>query len=74
MYNFQAMPVEDPQKFMAIIIVLSLWELFWKGKALWRAAQKNERNWFIVILVANTLGILPIIYLNFNLPKISRKK
>lgn len=67
------MPVENPQGFMAVVIVLSLWELFWKGKALWKSSQRNERNWFIIILVANTLGILPIVYLQFFANKTGKK-
>ena len=46
-----------------IFIALTVWSLFWKGLALWRAARLSSRNWFIVILVLNTLGILEIIYL-----------
>lgn len=34
-----------------------------KGVALWRAANLKQRNWFIAILVLNTLGILDLIYL-----------
>ena len=48
-----------------IFVVLAVWELFWKGKALWRAAQKKRLNWFIALLVINSVGILPIIYLYF---------
>lgn len=45
------------------LILLSIWELVWKGFALWRASQRDARNWFIAILVINSFGILPIIYL-----------
>ena len=44
-------------------IVIMLWSLFWKGKALWHAARKGETTWFVVILVVNTVGILEILYL-----------
>ena len=48
-----------------ILYLVIFWSLFWKGIALWRAAQYRQRNWFVVILVLNsiTLGILEIIYL-----------
>jgi len=48
-----------------ILYLVIFWSLFWKGIALWRAAQYSQRNWFVVILVLNsiTLGILEIIYL-----------
>lgn len=46
-----------------VFIVLFAWSLLWKGIALWRAAKAAQRNWFIVMLVVNTAGILEIIYL-----------
>ena len=46
-----------------LVIAIMAWSLFWKGLALWRAAHKESRNWFIALLVLNTLGILEIIYL-----------
>lgn len=42
-----------------------LWSILWKGLALWRAATLRQKNWFIAILILNTLGILDIIYLFF---------
>jgi hypothetical protein len=45
------------------IYILFIWSLFWKGIALWRAAQLKQRNWFVVIVVLNTVGILELIYL-----------
>jgi hypothetical protein len=49
--------------FAPILVLLILWTLFWKGMALWRAAQKRDMVWFVVLLVVNTLGVLEIIYL-----------
>lgn len=46
-----------------ILYSLYIWSLFWKGIALWRAAHYKQRNWFVVLLVLNTIGILEIIYL-----------
>lgn len=51
---------------MLIFMVLAFWELVWKGLALWRAAQLRQKGWFITILVLNTAGLLPIIYLVFT--------
>ena len=56
------------------LIILGTWELFWKGIALWRAGQNKQRNWFIGLLVINTIGILPIIYLKFFQKKIVQRK
>jgi len=46
----------------AVVGVLVLWSLAWKGFALWRAARRNDKTWFFVLLFVNTLGILEIIY------------
>ncbi|MCR4325606.1 MAG: DUF5652 family protein [Patescibacteria group bacterium] len=47
------------------LIVILAWSLAWKGLALWRAAKRGEKIWFIVFLLVNTLGILEIVYLFF---------
>ena len=46
-----------------ILTVIVIWSLAVKGVALWYSAQKNEKYWFIAILVLNTVGILEIAYL-----------
>jgi methionyl-tRNA synthetase len=46
-----------------ILILILLWTLPWKGVALWRAAHRGEKKWFIAMLVLNTLAILEIIYI-----------
>lgn len=48
-----------------VIFLLIVWSLFWKGVALWQAARNGQKNWFITLLVFNTLGILEILYLRF---------
>ena len=47
---------------LAICLVL-VWEITWKGLALWRAGRNAQPAWFVCILIFNTLGILPILYL-----------
>jgi hypothetical protein len=44
--------------FILIVVILIL-----KGLALYKAARLQEKVWFWVIFVTNTLGILPAIYL-----------
>lgn len=47
-------------------ITLSLvvaWEIAWRGLGLWKSAQRAEKYWFIAILIVNSFGILPILYL-----------
>jgi hypothetical protein len=50
---------------MAVFIVLMLWEMVWKGIALWKCGRNNQLGWYIAILILNTVGILPIVYLLF---------
>jgi len=47
------------------IIALLIWELVFKGIGMWHAAQNRQQGWFISILILNTAGLLPIIYLLF---------
>ncbi|KKS89418.1 MAG: hypothetical protein UV63_C0019G0046 [Microgenomates group bacterium GW2011_GWC1_43_11] len=47
------------------IIPLLVWSLVWKGTALWHAARRNDRVWFAMLLIINTVGILEIVYLLF---------
>jgi len=58
-----------------VIAILIVWTLIWKGLALWKSARLNQPIWFVVLLVVNTAGILPILYIfffsriNFTSPK-----
>ena len=49
---------------LQLLAVVS-WTLFWKGWALWKSSRNEQRNWFIILLVVNTLGIAEIAYLVF---------
>jgi hypothetical protein len=62
----------DPKLFVILIVcccVLAIWEMVWKGFALWKAAKNNHVAWFVCIFIINTAGILPIIYLLLNKTK-----
>ena len=48
-----------------VFVLVALWTIPWKGYALWKAARLAHRNWFIILLVTNTLAILDIIYIFF---------
>lgn len=49
-------------KYALLFFMLTAWTLVWKGIALWKSAQNNQKKWFIAILIFNTFGILEIIY------------
>jgi hypothetical protein len=46
-----------------ILLILFVWSMVAKGVALWRAANSKQRNWFVAILVLNTIGIVELLYL-----------
>lgn len=43
--------------------LLIIWTIPWKGYALWKAAKAGSKVWFVVFLVANTIGLLEILYI-----------
>lgn len=45
------------------VAIIALWSLAWKGWALWLAARRHEKIWYIILLLVNTAGILEIIYI-----------
>lgn len=51
--------------FPATFALFLVWSFFWKGFALWHAAKRGEKWWFIIFLVVNTVGILEITYIFF---------
>jgi len=50
---------------ITFILLVAVWELIWKGIALWRTARASEKTWFFFILIVNSIGVLPIVYLYF---------
>ena len=59
--------------FWVMLGIISVWELFWKGCGLWYSARNKEKTWFVCILIFNTAGILPIIYIILNKNKKKNK-
>jgi len=56
--NLLAIPLDRQMWFLALFA----WSLVWKGLALWKAAQKGSKPWFVAFMVINTLGVLEILY------------
>lgn len=48
-------------------------DLVLKGIALWRSSKNNQKYWFIALLLINSVGILPAIYLLFFSKKTVKK-
>jgi methionyl-tRNA synthetase len=54
-----------------VLIFILVWTIYWKYKALWRAAKQDQKWWFLVLLVVNTIGILEILYIYFFSKKLT---
>lgn len=48
-----------------VIVPLVIWSAFWTGLALWHAARRQEKGWFVFFLLVHTAGIGEILYLIF---------
>lgn len=51
---------------LGVLLVLAIVDLALKGWALWRAARMSKKWWFIALLIVNSMGILPTIFLLFT--------
>jgi len=71
---FKAFPWMSPALFSFFILILVFWTVIWKGLALWKAARRGDRNWFIALLVVNTAGLLEILYVYFFSKKSGQKQ
>lgn len=45
------------------LVLATLWSLPWKAWALWLAARRTEKWWFLALLFINTFAVLEIIYI-----------
>ncbi len=70
MFNF--LPQEDTKLFITIVLLM-LWTIPWKGYALWKAARKKDKWWFIMILVVNSAALLEAAYI-FHFSERKEKK
>ena len=56
-----------------LLSAMTLWNLSWKGVSCWTAARKEQKWWFVALLLLNTLGVIDMIYL-FFIARIQDKK
>lgn len=57
-----------------LFFILALAVVALKGYSLWNAAKRDEKGWFIALLLLNTVGILELIYLYFIVGKWRKPK
>ncbi len=49
-----------------LLVPFVILDLILRGFALWKSARNNQNVWFISLLIINSMGILPLIYLLLN--------
>ena len=62
-----------PPALLFLLIPIIIWEAVWKGIGLWKSARNNQMIWFLAILIINSAGIVPIVYLLFFQGKKGKK-
>ena len=55
--------------FEIILILIAIWTIPLKIYAVWTAVKLDQKRWFIVLLLLNTLSILELLYIFFVLKK-----
>ena len=56
---------------LPVIIFLGIWEAVWKLIAMWKAARNDHVAWYVILILINTAGILPIIYILMHRNKLT---
>ena len=51
-----------PIETICFLLVVVIWDLIWKLTAMWKASKRGSKVWFVLLMVINSLGILPILY------------
>ena len=72
MYN-EIMNGNWGESFFLLLMVILVVDIILRGIALWTAAQNKSKGWFVALLIINSVGILPAIYLLLNRPVKKRK-
>ena len=47
------------------LMPIFVWDVTWRLLAMWRAVKENQKIWFVLFMIVNSVGLLPIIYLVF---------
>jgi len=49
--------------FFPLIFPFVLFDIIIKAIALWKAAKNNQLYWFVALIVVNSAGVLPLLYI-----------
>lgn len=48
-----------------VLMLIIVADVILRGMGMWRAARKGQQGWFVAMLVINSVGILPVVYMLF---------
>ena len=48
---------------LLLLIPFLVFDLILRGIALWKSAKSGQKVWLVALLIVNSIGILPLIYL-----------
>lgn len=48
-----------------LFLLLGIIDMILKGLGMWKAVKHGQLYWFIALLIFNTAGILPLLYIRF---------
>ena len=65
MWDWSGATMMSGWSFGWFVIPFAVWSVLWTGMALWYAAKRDEKGWFIFFLLVHTLGLVEILYLIF---------
>ncbi len=68
-YNY-GMPFDNVLGLLPLFSVLFLIAIALKAYCLWHAARRDEKWWFIALVLINSLGLVELIYILFVLKKV----
>ncbi len=63
MMNGNVFPFRAFGLWWPLILLIIVLEVVLKGVGLYRSARNGQKYWFVAILIINTLGVLPLVYL-----------
>ncbi|MBU1203566.1 MAG: hypothetical protein KKG60_00680 [Nanoarchaeota archaeon] len=52
-------------QFTGWMILVGIWDLVWKAIGIGNAAKRKHVAWAVVMVIFNTVGILPMVYMIF---------
>ena len=62
MINFSSFGMVRNPLFYVLLAI----DVILKGISLYKSARRDQRVWFVALLIVNSMGILPFIYLVLN--------